>query len=423
MEGDLRVVGAGLDAEVAAASAPGRARRRRTRGSVGERRRPRAAEAEAVASNSVGPKPNVTVSRPAAGRAPRRCRRRRQQVAGSPSPTGSPAVIARPPSSTRAAGRAARPASRRDDVERGEVQPVLRRRGDAGLVRAVERDRRCASPPSPPAAARRRRRRRAAARGQAAAPRRPASSRRESAPRACAQPRRRRRSPRPGERLGERVDRAAEERVCRPASSSCRRRSRSPARYGCERRARRRRSAASISFASAGSPARQRPGANGSNAAFGALDVRLEVDEVGVRVALLLAGDLRPGHLAEELDGAVRDLRRLELDRLHAPLQRRRRRPSACRRACAVPGSCLVTQSACSIGWKPVHFAFGDVAGAGVDRRVEVAEALGHRLDPLVGDARGRVQRLRALRRRRPSARCDERRGPRDEQRRSGAST
>ena len=54
-----------------------------------------------------------------------------------------------------------------------------------------------------------------------------------------------------------------------------------------------------------------------------ALDVGLEVDQVGVRVALLLTRDLRRRHLVEQLDRAVRDRTRLEVDVLHQVLQGR----------------------------------------------------------------------------------------------------
>ncbi len=73
------------------------------------------------------------------GRGPRRCRSAGRRTAwAAPSPTGAPAVISR--------GRGRPLLQQRDqlvagvggDVEGGEVQPVLGRGGDAGLVRAVE---------------------------------------------------------------------------------------------------------------------------------------------------------------------------------------------------------------------------------------------------------------------------------------------
>ena len=74
-----------------------------------------------------------------------------------------------------------------------------------------------------------------------------------------------------------------------------------------------------------------------------AVDVRLEVDEVGVRVALLLAGDLRRRDLVQQLDRAVGDLCGLELDRSalrRCSCSRRRaarRRPASCPRSCRRP--------------------------------------------------------------------------------------
>jgi hypothetical protein len=52
-----------------------------------------------------------------------------------------------------------------------------------------------------------------------------------------------------------------------------------------------------------------------------AVQVGLEVDQVGARVALLLAGDLRLRDLAEQLVGAVGDLRGVELDGADLALQ------------------------------------------------------------------------------------------------------
>ena len=52
-----------------------------------------------------------------------------------------------------------------------------------------------------------------------------------------------------------------------------------------------------------------------------ALDVRVEVPEVGLGVAVLLAGDLALGDLLDQLRGAQRDGRRRDLERLQARLQ------------------------------------------------------------------------------------------------------
>ena len=147
VHGDLRVVGAGLDAEVAAAAAPGRGRRRgsagRSRSAAGRRSaRPNRS------SNSVGPKPDGQgeVARREVERLAGVVRRRLR----GPPPTAPPGRPRRRPSSARR--RAVQPVSSRrssaavvgDDVERDEVQPVLRRRDDAGLVRT----RRTATTPS-----------------------------------------------------------------------------------------------------------------------------------------------------------------------------------------------------------------------------------------------------------------------------------
>ena len=118
----------------------------------------------------------------------------------------------------------------------------------------------------------------------------------------------------PRERLGQGVDRLAELGCRGLVSVGVRRRTAS--RGGTARAPRRRANARSISAASArllrahdrAAPPRRRSAT---------LDVGLEVDEVGVRVALLLAGDLRLRDLVSSSTDAVRDLRRLELDVLH----------------------------------------------------------------------------------------------------------
>ena len=126
-----------------------------------------------------------------------------------------------------------------------------------------------------------------------------------------------------------------------------------------------------------------------------ALDVGLEVDEVGVRVALLLTGDLRRRDLVEQLDRAVGDLGRLELDVCHQvcsastsafSLVGDGRCPRWCRRPRAPARSGGTRSTPCR-----------DVALAGVDLGVEVAEGLGHRLDALVRDPRRGVERLGLL--------------------------
>ncbi len=46
---------------------------------------------------------------------------------------------------------------------------------------------------------------------------------------------------------------------------------------------------------------------------LGAVDVGLEVPEIGMRVALLLAGDLRRRDLGQQVDRALRDLAGIEV--------------------------------------------------------------------------------------------------------------
>ena len=129
-----------------------------------------------------------------------------------------------------------------------------------------------------------------------------------------------------------------------------------------------------------------------------AVDVRPDVEQVEVGVALLLAGDLGRGDLGEQRRRAVGEVGRLVgdvLDELVAAWSRRRR---ACRRAGVRPSVDPFSHRARSSGWNPVHFGgILDVVDAGVDRRVEVAEALGDGLDPLVVDA-GRSVELLGLR-------------------------
>ena len=222
VHGDLRVVGAGLDAQVAVA-AGGVERVVGERGQRLERGRPAGGEAEAilaVAVNSVGPKPAVTVSRDGV-QAERLAGVLRRAVLVARAAAAAD-LRARPPSrrrprvqvrsrSAQVGARRARRAGRSR-----EVQAVLDRRGDAGLVAAVRTAptgsagavaRRsppepCAAATPPRADARRRRPRAAAAGGgrRAAAPpvtaARPPS--RARAARRRRRPARRARGPRPG---------------------------------------------------------------------------------------------------------------------------------------------------------------------------------------------------------------------------------
>ena len=139
-----------------------------------------------------------------------------------------------------------------------------------------------------------------------------------------------------------------------------------------------------------GVPARQRR-ADRVERRAGALDVGLEVEQVDVRVALLLAGDLRLGDLAQQLVGAVADLRGLELDRPHEPLQLARVGHEAVGQLRGSRGRLRHPQPALDrVKARPPGLR--DVVGARVDARVEVAEGLGHGLDALVGHARDGIR-------------------------------
>ena len=280
------------------------------------------------------------------------------------------------------------------------MQPVLRRRGDAGLVAPWNGTVASAAPagwrrPRGRARTRRRRRRRS---------RRPRRSRAGRARERASLPRQRSRG-HLRERLGQRVDRPG--RAVAPVglvSGPCRARSRRRPLGTAAARRRRRRSGARSRGTSAGSlPASA--GRTASNAARAPVDVGLEVDQVDVRVALLLAGDLRLRDLAEQLDGAVGDLGGLELDRAHRRLQPadvvdRARRPAFARALawCPAPRACARSGGSPSTATRGTSLARASMS------RVEVAEALGHRLDPLVGHARGRVERAWPRRRRRGPA-------------------
>ena len=140
MEGDLGVVGARLHAEVAAA-----ARRVELvagqRGQVAQRRRPLAGQAEARVEER---RPQAEGDREMRGRQPE-ClagvlRGRERLVVGvaDRAPGGHALGRLRPLAQQPAQVVGAQALL---DVEGGEVQTVLRRRGDAGLVAAVEGDR------------------------------------------------------------------------------------------------------------------------------------------------------------------------------------------------------------------------------------------------------------------------------------------
>ena len=294
-------------------SAPGRARRSANAGSSLQRGRAARRRGRSVVEERRAEAERDRQPRRVRGRAPRRCRSGGASGRVRSSPTGSPAVHPRRRRGPRAhAARGARAVDSVTQVERGEVEPVLRRRRDAGLVLAVERDRLgVVGRRRPRPGARRRRPPSASPAPAAPAPRSARRAKRRSLPSLTGP---RRSSPATCDSgsasasiawLSARVSLVVEvgvddepvalavgvERRHRRRRTRCRSRSRARVARGDERRDRVERG-------------------------LRALDVRLEVDQVDVRVALLLARDLRLRHLAEQLDRAVRDLRRLELDRL-----------------------------------------------------------------------------------------------------------
>ena len=123
--------------------------------------------------------------------------------------------------------------------------------------------------------------------------------------------------------------------------------------------------------------------------------VRGEVRQVGVRVAVLLAGDLRARHLVQELDGSVGQLRRLQLEvsALRSSVITSARSLWA---YAAAPSVVPRTHRPARSGETRSSVPAGHVIHARVDFRVEVAEALGHRLDRLVVGARTGVELLGA---------------------------
>ena len=147
VHGDLRVVGAGLDAQVAVAARRGRGCRPGSAAARGAAAGCRSASPNRSLpsfSNRVGPNPKVRV-RPAAFSP------RASPVSVGGASYGVGGVLAdRAARRHLARGRRSSSLQQRDqlvagvggDVEGGEVQPVLGGRGDAGLVRAVERVRR-----------------------------------------------------------------------------------------------------------------------------------------------------------------------------------------------------------------------------------------------------------------------------------------
>ena len=326
--------------------------RQRGRAVASERRPPRRRARSGLAAARTAParSPNVIVSR-AAGR----------PSASPVSSGGASAVAGRRPDRTRPRSSAprrrvqARSRSRSSlarstvDVERREHQPVLRRRGDARLVLAVERDGRprrapgassllapsayptpppSATPSAPPPAAA------AAGGGRARRPARllgsltpqlrpwppPCESGSASASTAADSWRR---SSGVSDAVAART--AAASRGGSPSSAAV---DRGEARVDASWPARRRRARPAI-------------GRSSLERLLRALDVGREVRQVGVRVAVLLAGDLRLRDLVQQLDRAVRHLRRLvarasatlRLQLLHVG-QQPVARPAPCRRSC-----------------------------------------------------------------------------------------
>ena len=137
------VVGAGLDAQVAAAWA--RTRRSSEVGKIDQRRRTAATSSPARSSNRLGPKPKVTL-RFAAPRPPlHRCRRRRQCAFGD----AGHGLALRHGRALAGPGwqQVAQVVGCAFEVQRRKNQTILGRRGDARLMR------RCRTAPWPPAAA------------------------------------------------------------------------------------------------------------------------------------------------------------------------------------------------------------------------------------------------------------------------------
>jgi hypothetical protein len=138
-KGDLRIVGARLHAEVAAAAA-GVELVAGQRGQVAQRLRPARGQAESIVEER---RPQPEGHRQPGGRQAERLAGvggRRELLAGvvaDEAPRGHPLGRARP--LAQQVAQVARPQAVLH-VERREVQPVLRRGRDAGLVLAVKRD-------------------------------------------------------------------------------------------------------------------------------------------------------------------------------------------------------------------------------------------------------------------------------------------
>ena len=121
-----------------------------------------------------------------------------------------------------------------------------------------------------------------------------------------------------------------------------------------------------------------------------AVDVGLEVTQVGVRVAILLAADLRRGDLVEQAVRAVRELVRLVGERPRLGLERPHVGEQLVGDRLESLGRVLLPQRLLDAMEARPRLALLDVVDARVDVGIEVAEALRDRLDRLVGHARGR---------------------------------
>ena len=235
------------------------------------------------------------------------------------------------------------------------MQAVLRRRGDPGLVArrgtatvwsaAPAGVRLGLAPEHEPAPGGRRRSRR---------PRRTRAGSGASGGPSLPRQRSRRRL---RERLGERVDHHAEPADLGLGQRRCRARSRRPSRAGAARRPPARSDARSRPTRSGSLPASA--GRMASKAARAPSHVGREVEQVDVRVALLLAGDLRLRDLAEQLVGAVADLRGLELDRAHEALRARASRPRGLSASARCPSSCPAPTACARSGESPSTATLG----------------------------------------------------------------
>ena len=119
---------------------------------------------------------------------------------------------------------------------------------------------------------------------------------------------------------------------------------------------------------------------------LGALDVRHEVPQVGLGVAVLLAGDLALGDLLDELGGAERHGGRRDLEGRPRPTRASARSASSWSANFLPPAVVFFTQSRCSRRCHPVNvgsFGAGEVVDARVDRAVDVRDEARDRLDPL----------------------------------------